>query len=172
MSLCQSLGDSTECSNFNWYQPHFHNPFVPQNHKEFCTSHFLREILGFVYSICSYGRIKTSWTIPSGSSSLVYSYNLLALIYSICLLLLLVVVLSQVFHASFSEWFFTGVYVTVRFRFFFKTSMKYVAILNSVVVLDRLDYSYFLFLQAFSQSFGIVQKAPTTTGITISIEFL
>ena len=39
------------------------DPFVSKNPRESCTSHFLGWILGCVYTICSYGQIKTSCTV-------------------------------------------------------------------------------------------------------------
>ena len=44
------------------------DPFVSQNPKGVYASHFPGEILGCVYTICSYGQISISYTIPNGSS--------------------------------------------------------------------------------------------------------
>ena len=57
-----------------------------QNPREFCASNFLGRILGCAYTICSYGQIKISCTIPSGSlspPSCVSSYPHFVLIYYI-----------------------------------------------------------------------------------------
>ena len=60
-----------------------------QNPKEFCVSHFLRQVTGCAYTICSYGQILTSCTISSGSffpPGPVSSYTLFGLICCIRLL--------------------------------------------------------------------------------------
>ena len=49
--------------------PRLDDSFVPQNHNKFCTPHFLRWILDCAYTICSYGEISISCTIPNGSPS-------------------------------------------------------------------------------------------------------
>ena len=49
--------------------PRLGDPFVSLNPKEFRASHFLRPILGYAYTICSYGQILISCTILSGSPS-------------------------------------------------------------------------------------------------------
>ena len=65
-------------------------PLLSQNPKEFCVSPTPGRILGYAYTTCSYGQIKISCTIRSGSPSPpihVYSYNLFVLIccfYLIC----------------------------------------------------------------------------------------
>ena len=47
--------------------PRLDDLFVSQNPREFCASHFLGRILGCACTICSYGQISLSCTIPSGS---------------------------------------------------------------------------------------------------------
>ena len=42
---------------------------VSPNPFEFCASHFLRQILACVYTICSYNQIQTSCTVPRWSPS-------------------------------------------------------------------------------------------------------
>ena len=42
-------------------------PFVCQNPKEVCVSHYPGQILGCAYTICLYGQISISCTIPNGS---------------------------------------------------------------------------------------------------------
>ena len=49
--------------------PSLGDPFVSQNPREVCASHFLGRILDCAYTICSYGQISISCTIPSGSPS-------------------------------------------------------------------------------------------------------
>ena len=49
--------------------PRLDDSFVSQNPKEFCAFHFLGRILGCGYTICSYGQITISCTIPSLSPS-------------------------------------------------------------------------------------------------------
>ena len=69
-------------------RPRFGDPFVFQNPTELCAPHFPGRILGCAYTICSYGQILNSCTIPSRSPSLPsrnLSYTLSARIYCICL---------------------------------------------------------------------------------------
>ena len=44
--------------------PRLDDPFVSQNPKEYCASHFLGWILGFAYTICSYGQFKLLTQFP------------------------------------------------------------------------------------------------------------
>ena len=50
---------------FFWLR--FGDPFVSQNPREVCTPYSPGKILGCAYTICSYGQISISCTIPSGS---------------------------------------------------------------------------------------------------------
>ena len=68
-----------------------------QNPRRVCVSHFLGQMLGCTYTICSYGQISVSCTIPSGLPSL---------------LLLLLLTRLRVSHTVVSWWFLTGVLVT------------------------------------------------------------
>ena len=45
-------------------RPKLRDPFVFQNPKEWCASHFLGRVLGCSYTIWSYGQISISCTIP------------------------------------------------------------------------------------------------------------
>ena len=47
--------------------PRLDDPFVSQNPKELCASHFLGWILGCAYTYCSYDQIQTSCTVPRRS---------------------------------------------------------------------------------------------------------
>ena len=49
--------------------PTLSDPFVSQNPRGFCVSHSLRQILGYEYTIFSYGQTLISCTIRSGSLS-------------------------------------------------------------------------------------------------------
>ena len=40
------------------------DPFVSRNLRELCASYFTRRMLGYAYTICSYGEIETSCIIP------------------------------------------------------------------------------------------------------------
>ena len=48
--------------------PGLGDPFVCQNFRGVCVSHFPRQKQGCAYTICLYGQISISCTIPSGSS--------------------------------------------------------------------------------------------------------
>ena len=50
-------------------RPRLGELFLSQNPKEFCASHFLGRILGCVHTVCLYGQIQISYTIPSGLPS-------------------------------------------------------------------------------------------------------
>ena len=63
--------------------PRLGDPFVSQNPWKLCASHSPGRIPGCAYTICLYGQISISCTIPSGSPcppSFVNSYNLFVLI--------------------------------------------------------------------------------------------
>ena len=47
--------------------PRLGDPFVSQNLREVCASHSSGQILGCAHTICSYGQIWISCTVPTGS---------------------------------------------------------------------------------------------------------
>ena len=84
--------------------PRFGDPFVFQNLREDCASHFQGRILSFAYTICSYGQTSISCTIPCGSPcppSRVSSYTLSVLFCCIISIVVIVVVSSLLLFYSF-----------------------------------------------------------------------
>ena len=74
--------------------PKFGDPFVSQNSIRVCTSHSPEQMLGCAYTICSYGHILISCTIPSRSPcppSRIQSYTLSVLVNIIIIIIVIII---------------------------------------------------------------------------------